>query len=86
MTPYKPPALRGGKALAQERSRVVGIPVTPTTVNLAILAGGLLLGVAAYHYRNTPVGNILLGAAGSMAGVSFVFFINEALFGAIAPA
>lgn len=85
MTSYRPPALRGSKQLAQQR-KVIGVPLTPATVNVALMGASLLLGIAAWHYKDTPIGSVLLGAAGSVAGVSTVFFINEALFGAAAPA
>lgn len=85
MTKYRPPALRGSKSLSQGR-RIIGIPVTPTTVNVTLMGLGLLLGVAAWNYKDTPIGNVLLGAAGSMAGVSTIFLVNEGLFGGAAPA
>lgn len=72
--------------LGATKNGVLGIPITPTTVNLTLLGGGFLLGFLAWHYRDDPIGNVLLNVAGSMAGVSFVFFINEALFGGQAPA
>jgi hypothetical protein len=84
MTKYRPPSLRGAKNLSQKR--VVGIPVTPVNANVALLALGLILGVAAFHYKDAPVGNVLLAAAGSMVGVSTVFVVNESLFGSSSPA
>lgn len=72
---------RPGLAQAQKHH-----PVSPTTANLVILGGGVLLGLAAYAYRESPLGNVVLNAAGSVAGVALVFFLNATLFQKTSPA
>jgi hypothetical protein len=50
---------------------------SPTIVNLTILGAGLLVGVAAYQFRDTPIGATFLGAAGSMTAVALVLFMRD---------
>ena len=46
----------------------------------------MLLGLAAYSYKETPLGHVLLNTAGSVAGVALVFFLNATLFQKTSPA
>lgn len=70
--------LTGRYGLAQIRTNG---KLPPTAVNLGILGSGVVLGLIAYQYRDTPIGATLLGAAGSVAAVAFVFFLRELLIG-----
>lgn len=70
---------RYGYGLAQIRRN--GKSLSPTTVNLGILGGGLLLGLITYQYKDSPLGATLLGAAGSVSAVALVFFVRELLLG-----
>lgn len=55
-----------------------GVPAM--AVNLAIMAGGLGIGLLGFKYRKYPLGAIAVGMGGSVAGVGFIFVVLD-LFG-----
>lgn len=49
-----------------------GIP--PVLVNLAIMTGGIGIGLLGFSHRKSALGAIATAAGGSIAGVGFIFF------------
>lgn len=46
--------------------------VSPHLVGAGISLLGLLIGIVGYHYHKDPLGQIMLGAGGSMVGAGIV--------------
>lgn len=53
--------------------------ISPTTVDLGIMGGGLVLGLVAFPYKETPIGQTLLVAGGGLVAVSLALLIRELL-------
>lgn len=46
-------------------------------VNVAIIAGGVGIGLLGFHHRKSPVGAIALGAGGSVVGAGVIFLLLD---------
>ena len=51
--------------------------ISPTVVDLSLLGGGLVLGLATFPYRDAPIGQTLLIAGGGLAAVGIAFLIRD---------
>jgi hypothetical protein len=47
-------------------------------VNLAIMGTGVAMALLAYPYKKKPVGDLLVHAGGSIAGIGLIFTILDA--------
>lgn len=83
----KPKGMLGQKhsLAATKTKKQLGINLTPTAVNGGILAGGVLMGLIAWPYKDSPIGGILVGAGANIAAIALVFFLKEALAPAATP-
>jgi hypothetical protein len=63
-------------ALKESRS-IKRYVAPPPIVNLSLVVTGVLIGLAGYEGRETPLGQVGLGAGGSLAAVGLAFFIQE---------
>lgn len=74
---YRPPAYR--QRLGADPTEVEVDPGTfsKTTVNLALMGGGVLLGLVGANNRETALGAVALQAGGSVAAVALAFFIKD---------
>lgn len=75
LSPWRPAPLRVG----QDPTEVSVDPRrhSRAAVNLAILAGGVVLGLVGAQNRQTNLGAVALQAGGSAAAVALVFFIKD---------
>jgi hypothetical protein len=46
-------------------------------VNLAIMGAGVVIGLASYPYKKKPLGDLLVHAGGSIAGIGLIFTILD---------
>jgi hypothetical protein len=63
--------------LAQTQTQPASTNSRQWGVHLGITMGALLTGLLIWPYRNTPLGAVGVGAAGSTAGVGLAFLIMD---------
>lgn len=47
--------------------------------HFGIFIGGMAIGLVAWHWKDTAIGMLILGAAASAAGVGIAFFLMDVL-------
>lgn len=79
LSPWRPAPLRVG----QDPTEVAVDPRrhSKAAVNLAILAGGVAMGLVGAQNRQTNLGAVALQAGGSVAAVALVFFVKDLFSG-----
>ncbi len=55
--------------------------ISPSTVDLGIIGGGLVLGFVSFPYRDTPIGQTLMVAGGGLVAIAAVLLVRELLVG-----